>query len=86
MSDGYERGRLFNTALLASIVADLGRVDEACSLGAEATQMANDVRSVRSMAYLADLARRLSRFKQDREVAGLYALMVDAGIPVPSES
>ena len=86
MSDGYERGRLFNTALLASIVADLGRVDEACSLGAEATQMANHVRSVRSMAYLADLARRLSRFKQDREVVGLYGRMVDAGIPVPSES
>lgn len=86
MSDGYERGRLFNTALLASIVADLGRVGEACSFGVEATQMANEVRSVRSMAYLADLARRLDRFKRNPEVVDLYALMVDAGIPVPSES
>jgi len=84
MCEGYERGRLFNTALLASVLADLGRVDEACALGTEATQMASEVRSVRSMAYLADLAHRLGRFQRDPEVAGLYVQMVDAGIPVPS--
>lgn len=86
MSEGYERGRLFNTALLASIVADLGQLDEACSLGATATQMASEVRSVRSMAYLADLARRLARYEDTREVSELYVRMVDAGIPVPTSS
>lgn len=84
MSEGYERGRLFNTALLASVLADLGQVDEACALGTEATRMASEVRSVRSMAYLADVAHRLGRFQQNREVVGLYEQMVDAGIPVPS--
>jgi hypothetical protein len=84
MSEGYERGRLFNTALLASVLADLGRVDEACSLGATATQMASEVRSVRSMAYLADLGRKLARFGKNRDVATLYGHMVDAGIPVPN--
>ncbi|HEV2783869.1 MAG TPA: XRE family transcriptional regulator [Actinophytocola sp.] len=34
MSAGYERGRLFNTALLASILADMGRPEEACAHGA----------------------------------------------------
>jgi hypothetical protein len=76
----------FNTALLASVVADLGHVDEACSLGAEVTRMVSDVRSVRSMAYLSGLARRLNRFKQNAEVNELYELMVGAGIPVPSEA
>jgi hypothetical protein len=46
--------------------------------------MASEVRSVRSMAYLADLGRKLARFGNDREVATLYGHMVDAGIPVPS--
>jgi transcriptional regulator with XRE-family HTH domain len=86
MSEGFERGRLFNTALLASIVADLGRLDEACSLGSVATKMASEVRSVRSMAYLADLARRLARHSETSEVSELYVEMVDAGIPVPTRS
>lgn len=83
MSEGYERGRLFNTALLASILADLGRVDEACAHGAVAVQMIGTMRSVRSAAYLADLARRLARYGSHSGVRLLYRQMVDAGIPVP---
>jgi transcriptional regulator with XRE-family HTH domain len=84
MSEGYERGRLFNTALLASVLADLGRVDEACAHGQLAVQMIGTMRSVRSAAYLADLARRLERHHAQPEVRTLYRQMIDAGIPVPS--
>jgi hypothetical protein len=83
MSDGYERGRLFNTALLASILADLRRVDEACAYGVVAVRMTGTVRSVRSAAYLADLARRLTSYRTAVAVQSLYRHMIDAGIPVP---
>lgn len=86
MSEGYERGRLFNAALLASILADLGRVDEACAHGSLAIEMISTMRSVRSAAYLADLARRLERHHTKPEVRAVYRQMVDAGIPVPSDS
>lgn len=84
MSDGYERGRLFNTALLASILADLGQVDEACAHGALAAQMVDMMRSVRSAAYLADLAHRLARHSSHPAVRSLYRQMVAAGIPTPT--
>lgn len=55
MLDGYDRGRLFNLALLASALADQGKVEEACETGSAALRIAGDVRSVRTVAYLADL-------------------------------
>ncbi|HEX3790329.1 MAG TPA: XRE family transcriptional regulator [Pseudonocardiaceae bacterium] len=83
MSDGYERGKLFNTALLASILADQGRVDEASKMGSSALHMSASVRSVRSAAYLADLAKRLEPYRGAAEVRSLYGTMVNSGIPVP---
>jgi transcriptional regulator with XRE-family HTH domain/tetratricopeptide (TPR) repeat protein len=83
MSDRYKRGRLFNTALLASILADQRRVDEAAALGMEAVGMAGTVRSVRGAAYLADVAARLGKFSASPRVADLYRAMIDAGVPVP---
>jgi hypothetical protein len=44
MSDGYERGRLFNMVLLARIHADLGQHDEACELGRRSVLMASRIR------------------------------------------
>lgn len=84
MSDGYQRGRLFNTALLASILADIGKIDEACAHGATAVQMTGTVRSVRSATYLADLARRLTPYRANAAVRSLYWQMIDVGIPVPT--
>lgn len=83
MSDGYERGRLFNTALLASTLADQRRIGEACELGASAVRMTHTVRSVRSAAYLADVGRRLGPFNRDARVRSLFALMAEAGLPTP---
>jgi transcriptional regulator with XRE-family HTH domain len=83
MSEGYERGRMFNTALLASTLADQGRVDEACATAAIAVDMTETVRSVRTVAYLADVARRLAAYRDSVEVRVLYGKLVKAGVPIP---
>jgi transcriptional regulator with XRE-family HTH domain len=59
MSEGYARGRLFNTVLLARIHAEGGDLDAACDLGLRSVAMAGGIRSARGRDYLADLARRL---------------------------
>lgn len=86
MSDGYERGRLFNTALLASALADQRRVEEACASAVLAVTMGQTVRSVRTVAYLADVGRRLAPFRTSADVSRLYDRMIDAGVPVPPTS
>ncbi|MDT5015993.1 MAG: hypothetical protein QOD39_2153, partial [Mycobacterium sp.] len=86
MDDGYERGRLFNTALLASTLADQGRVDEACAEATVAVRMSEQVRSIRGGAYLADVGRRLSPYRADRRVRALYAQMEDSGVPTPGSA
>ncbi|WP_215545053.1 helix-turn-helix domain-containing protein [Amycolatopsis sp. CA-230715] len=83
MSDGYDRGRLFNTALLASILAGQGHVDEACAEATTAVRMCQRVRSVRGSAYLADVARRLAPVRSDRRVRAVYAEMRAVGVPTP---
>src|SRR5262249_12269867 len=55
MIDGYDRGRLFNMVLLASVLADQRKVDEACEIGSAALRLASDVRSARTDADLVDL-------------------------------
>lgn len=82
MSAGYNRGKLFNTALLASALADQRRVDEACSYGMTAVHMAGNVRSQRATAYLSDLSRRLAPFKS-APVRTLYTEMDKVGIATP---
>lgn len=83
MSEGYERGRLFNTALLASTLADQRRVEEACATAIRAVQMAESVRSVRGAAYLSDVGRRLAPFRASTDVRWLYGQMAKAGLPTP---
>jgi hypothetical protein len=82
MSEGYDRGRLFNTALLSSVLADQRRVEEACETGSRAVALASGVRSVRVTAYLEDVARRLAPYRADGRVRSLYDEMVAMGIPV----
>lgn len=80
MTEGYDRGRLFNTALLASILADQRRVEEACAAGTSALRMAGNMHSVRTLAYLKDVARRLQPFHAEPAVQALYAEMAAVGI------
>lgn len=79
MIDGYERGRLFNLVLLASVLADQRRVEEACQTASAALRIARDIRSVRTTA---DLARRLAPFRADPAVRMLHEEMRATGILV----
>jgi tetratricopeptide (TPR) repeat protein len=82
MINGYDRGRLFNLALLASILADQHKVEEACETGLAAVRLASEVKSVRTLAYLADLSHRLVPFRAEPEVRMLDAqigLLVQGG-------
>lgn len=81
MSDGFDRGKLFNLSLLASTLADQRRVEEACATASAAVRMTDAVRSVRSVAYLADVSRRLAPFNTAPVVRGLFHEMREAGIP-----
>jgi tetratricopeptide (TPR) repeat protein len=80
MSEGYERGRLFNTALLASVLADQGKVDEAVSTGSLAVEMGGNIRSTRTIAYLSDVGRRLLPYRSAQRVQAFHRQMKLAGI------
>ncbi len=80
MTDGYDRGRLFNSALLATILADQRQLEESCVLGMEATRLANSVRSVRGTSYLQNLADRLSPYRDVGLVNSLFDRMIEIGI------
>ena len=82
MINGYDRGRLFNLALLASILADQRKVEEACETGLAAVRLASEVKSVRTVAYLADLSHRLVPFRAEPDVRMLdeqIGLLVQGG-------
>jgi hypothetical protein len=80
MTEGFERGRLFNTALLATIVADQERLEESCALGMEATTLARTVRSIRGASYLNDLGQHLAPHRNVPMVESLFESMIEIGI------
>jgi transcriptional regulator with XRE-family HTH domain len=87
MTDGYERGRLFNTALLATILADQRRLEESCALGMEATTLATSVRSMRGTSYLQDLGTHLAPYQNVDPVNALFESMIEIGVsPLDSVS
>jgi tetratricopeptide (TPR) repeat protein len=71
MSDGYERGRLFNTTLLAAAHADLGELDAACELGERAMDLAESVQSSRTTSHLDGLGRQLHPYQSTPAVQAL---------------
>ena len=62
MDARYVRGRQFNLALLAMAHAQVGEVEQAAAVGAQAVQAAEGLRSARAMDYLAALADRLAPY------------------------
>ncbi|MBT8224188.1 MAG: hypothetical protein KJO75_01615 [Dactylosporangium sp.] len=56
----YARGRQFNLALLAVAHAQAGDVEQAGSIGVQAAEAAEGLRSQRTRDYLSDLAKRLA--------------------------
>lgn len=86
MNDGYDRGRLFNTVLLASTIADQRRVEEACAVGMNAVRMSDAVRSVRVIYNLADLGQRLAAFQETPHVRTLFEAMNKRGVQIPGQT
>ncbi|MGI8307776.1 hypothetical protein [Saccharopolyspora hattusasensis] len=80
MSAGYDRGKLFNTALLASILADLWEIGEACEVGREALRLGSKMQSARTRLYLQDFATRLRRHQAVPAVAELGDELAAMGI------
>lgn len=80
MTEGYERGRLFNTALLAGILADQGKVHESVQHAQLAVQMSGSMRSARTTAYLVDVHHRLRPHRDQPEVKALYRSMKSVGV------
>ncbi len=60
MDGRYVRGRQFNLALLAKAHAQAGNLEQAAAVGMEAVEVAEGLRSARSVDYLRDLADRLA--------------------------
>ncbi|MGH3832558.1 MAG: hypothetical protein ACRDRS_19300, partial [Pseudonocardiaceae bacterium] len=82
MIDGYGRRKLSNLTLLASVLADQRKVEEACEIGRQAVRVAPGVRSVRISADLADLSRRMAPFRAEPAVRMLDEQMRVAGVLV----
>jgi hypothetical protein len=62
MDASYLRGKVFNLALLATAHAQVGALDEAVSVGLEAVELVQDMRSVRAIRYLRDLHQEIVAF------------------------
>ncbi|MFI2711226.1 XRE family transcriptional regulator [Micromonospora sp. NPDC018662] len=59
MDNRYVRGKAFNLALLASIHAQQGEAERACTTGGEALNLTTQLRSARAVRYLRDLQSQL---------------------------
>ncbi|HSU36823.1 MAG TPA: helix-turn-helix transcriptional regulator [Propionibacteriaceae bacterium] len=62
MDNSYVRGRAFNLALLATAHAQAGEVEEACTVGTQALDLTQSIRSARAVSYLRDLLDELEPF------------------------
>lgn len=60
MTEGYERGRVFNLTLLAHSYAQNGEVERACAIGQEAAATAVGMTSSRVVKHLRDFRRALA--------------------------
>lgn len=82
MTDGYERGRIFNLALLAGVLPDNEKREESVSIAEDALQMTTRLKPKRAVAYLGDVAQRLTPFSDDNRVRALYKRMTNRNIPL----
>jgi hypothetical protein len=69
MVDGYVRGRAFNIVLLANAHLQQKDLDEACAVGAKAVELGTGLQSARTIRYIRDLRRRMSKFGREPVIA-----------------
>jgi hypothetical protein len=65
MVDGYVRGRTFNVVLLANAHLQQQNLDEACAVGNQALDLGSGLQSARTIRYIRDLRRRMSKFSKE---------------------
>jgi hypothetical protein len=63
--DGYVRGRAFNIVLLANTQLQQKNLDEACAVGNQALDLGSGLQSARTIRYIRDLRRRMSRYNNE---------------------
>lgn len=61
MDGRFVRGKAFNLSLLATSLAQQGEIEEACRVGNNAVDLTARLQSVRSVRYVRDLQRTLTR-------------------------
>jgi hypothetical protein len=71
MVDGYTRGKVFNVVLLANAHLQQQNLDEACAVGQQALDLSSGLQSARTVKYIRDLRRRMSKFS-DEPVVGEF--------------
>ncbi len=73
MVDGYVRGRTFNVVLLANAHLQQQDLDQACAIGNQALDLASGLQSARTVRYIRDLRRRMSKFSKEPVVSDFQA-------------
>jgi hypothetical protein len=68
MVDGYVRGRTFNIVLLANAQLQQQNLDEACAVGNQALDLGSGLQSARTIRYIRDLRRRMSKYNNESVV------------------
>lgn len=68
MNTGYVRGRLFNQLLLASSHVLAHDVDQSCTVGNQALDLAEQISSARAVTYIDRLVRELNPWRTDARV------------------
>jgi hypothetical protein len=71
MNDGYQRGRLFNQLLLARAHALARQVDQACAVGHNALDLAEQMSSARAVAHMERLLGDLTPWRHEQMVKDL---------------
>jgi hypothetical protein len=73
MVDGYVRGRTFNVVLLANAQLQQQDLDAACATGNRALDLGSGLQSARTIKYIRDLRRRMSKFNTEPAVSDFQA-------------
>ena len=77
MDPAYQRGKTFNIAVLATALAYQGRIDEACTHGRAAIDLAAGLTSARVNRYIRDLGRALHPYTGESSVRELMDYAVE---------
>jgi hypothetical protein len=87
MVDGYVRGRTFNVVLLANAHLQQQDLDAACAIGNQALDLGSGLQSARTIRYIRDLRRRMSKFSKEAGVQDFQSRaheLIPASDPRPS--